>query len=50
MRKFAIIAIESLIIVVDKLYWVSGISPPSSESNAYYFSVDSVINSLLTFF
>jgi hypothetical protein len=25
---------------IDKLYWISGSRPPSSESKAYYFSVD----------
>jgi hypothetical protein len=27
---------------VDKLYWLSGNRPPTSESSAYYFSVDNV--------
>jgi hypothetical protein len=30
-------------IIEDKLYWISGTAPPTSESdNAYYFSVDNV--------
>ena len=30
-------------IIEDKLYWISGTVPPTSESdNAYYFSVDNV--------
>jgi len=30
-------------IIEDKLFWISGTTPPTSESeNAYYFSVDNV--------
>jgi hypothetical protein len=30
-------------IIEDKLYWVSGTRPPTSDTpNAYYFSVDNV--------
>lgn len=33
---------------VDKLYWISGTKPPSSSSEAFYYSVDNVSDARFT--
>lgn len=31
-----------MIVLIDKLYWISGSKPPTSSTEAFYFSVDNV--------
>ena len=49
LKSFKVLqAIFLIIALLDKLFWISGTKPPTSEHNAFYFSVDNVINKLLS--
>jgi hypothetical protein len=49
LKSFKVLQDILLIIALsDKLYWISGTKPPTSEHNAFYFSVDNVIRKLLS--